>query len=173
MQEVHGNVEASLRYTEPHFTIKIKPTETTPTPMIQLSFPTTTLPDPEVLNVQHWMFVFTLESTVSICSPDTCPLHPHKSEPLIDPSRSAGAGQEHQENEASLPSDKGLQQIPPMHSAACIGLVYTACLEGPMLYPIDGQCQRHECLLLRQGELSETIFSLFNARVPARLLEVP
>ena len=41
---------------------------------------------------------------------------------------------------ASLTSDNGPEQIPPMHSAACIGLVYTACFEGPMLYPIGRQC---------------------------------
>jgi hypothetical protein len=30
-----------------------------------------------------------------------------------------------------------------------------------MLYPIDRLCQRHECLLLRKGKHSVTLFSLF------------
>ncbi|XP_027950278.1 calpain-3 isoform X1 [Eumetopias jubatus] len=65
---------------------------------------------------------------------------------------------------ASLTSDNGLEQIPSMHSAACIGLVYTACFEGPMLYPTGRQCQRHECLLLRQGFFCDRVIRERNRR---------
>lgn len=84
----------------------------------------------------------------------TYPLGPSsRLESLNGQSRSLGEwGRDIRRMKASLTSGNGLGQIPSMHSAACIGLVYTACFEGLMLYPIGHQGQRHECLLLRQGK---------------------
>ena len=65
----------------------------------------------------------------------------HRFESWNGQSRSLGGwGRDIRRMKASLTSDNGPEQIPPMHSAACIGLVYTACFEGPMLYPIGRQC---------------------------------
>lgn len=168
--KLHSKFEASMGYMKHHLSIKMK----CKTKQKRKERPVTHT---------SWSRGATCRALGVLCSPwanrnrvfcsevHTLALCIHRSEPLTEQSRSAGGG-------AGTSGEWGFitlrqRPIPPMHSAACIGLVYTACLEGPMLYPIDGQCQRHECLLLRQGELSQTIFSLFKARVPARLFEVP